>query len=160
MKEIDLPKYVNYIGVFLTLRCNMNCSYCLNKFGKTSKVDELSTDAWIRGLSKIPSRPDLPITLQGGEPTIHPGFCTISSMMRMEGKYLDLLTNGTFNVKEFCDHIHSGVFNRAAKYASVRFSYHTNTNPTAIAMKVFHLQNNGYNVGIWGFDKHQSIEMI
>jgi len=148
-----LPKSLNYIGVFLTFRCNLNCSYCINKFGEfKSDVKELSADDWIRGLSRIETRDDLPITLQGGEPTLHPSFYQIVRELHENGKYLDLLTNGLFDIREFCKEIGSEIFKRKAKYASIRFSFHEKTNPTALALKVWKMQNMNYGVGIWGFD--------
>lgn len=151
MTPIVLPDYCNYVGVFLTLRCNMNCSYCINKYGVTSPADDLSTAGWVEGLSRIQTRQDLPITLSGGEPTLHPGFYDIVDALYIKKKHMDLLTNGTFDLLDFCDRIDPKVFKRDAKYASIRFSYHKDTHPMALATKVWAMRNSGYEVGIWGF---------
>lgn len=156
MKPIILPDNVNYIGVFLTLRCNLKCPYCINKIGEFKVQDELSASDWKKGLSRIRTREDLPITLQGGEPTIHRDFYEI---VNGTWKHMDLLTNGLFDVKEFMKKIPPSTFNRRAKYASIRFSFHEDTNPYALATKVWTLQNNGYNVGIWGLDSNDNSEI-
>lgn len=150
MNEIIVPEHYNYIGVFLTLRCNLNCEYCINHFNKLESVEELSTDSWVEGLSRIRTRQDLPITLQGGEPTIYPGFYKITHELWRRNKHMDLLTNGTFDLREFCSEISPEVFRREAKYASLRFSYHRKTNIQALTMKVWAMQNSGYEIGIWG----------
>jgi len=72
---------------------------------------------------------------------------------------MDLLTNGLFDIREFCYHISPEVFKREAKYASIRFSFHEGTN-FVLADKVWALQNSGYEVGIWGVNHpHGHIKM-
>lgn len=139
---------MNYIGVFLTLNCNMNCSYCINKYDKIVYPKPLSAEQWIKGLSKVETRQDLPLTLQGGEPTIHPEFYKI--VRGLENKHLDLLTNGTFDVEEFAENIPPNAFKRQAKYASIRFSYHSDTDLLGLLYKVNYLKRRGYSVGVWG----------
>lgn len=148
MNKIITPNDYNYIEAYLTLRCNLNCNYCINRFDEFSPPEELSTSGWIDGLSRIETRVDLPITIGGGEPTIHPGFYEIVEALYKKNKYMDLLTNGKFDVREFCDRIEPEVFMRRAKYASIRFSIHEKTDPS-ILEKVWLMQNNGYEVGVW-----------
>lgn len=155
---IKLPPNYNYMGVFLTLRCNLTCDYCINRHGEFDQGVEMDTDDWIKGLSRIETSQGLPITLQGGEPTTHPGFYEIVDALYKQNKHLDLLTNGLFDVREFCQYIGPDVFKREAKYASLRFSFHEMTNATALAMKVWLMQNNGYEVGIWGL-KHPNLQL-
>ena len=157
MEKIILPERINYVGVFLSLRCNLNCPYCLNHQGEFTSTKEMSGADWIKALSRIETREDLPITLQGGEPTIHRSFYKIAS--NLHGKKLDLLTNGKFNVNEFMGHIHSGIFRRKAPYASIRFSHHKGLNDKYLIDKVGQLQSNGYSVGVWGFDINDNTEM-
>ena len=139
---------MNYIAVFLTLNCNMDCSYCINKYDKIVYPKSLSADEWIKGLSKVETRQDLPLTLQGGEPTIHPEFYKIVNGLKE--KHLDLLTNGKFDVKEFAENIPPDAFKRQAKYASLRFSYHSDTDLLGLLYNVNYLKVRGYNVGVWG----------
>ena len=30
LSGVQLPDTLNYVGVFLTLECNLSCSYCMN----------------------------------------------------------------------------------------------------------------------------------
>jgi len=157
MKAIILPKHYNYIGVFLTLRCNVNCVYCINRQGKFEIPDEMSGDQWIEALSRIETREDLPITLQGGEPTMHREFYKIAK--GLFDKKLDLLTNGKFNRQEFMGNIHSGIFKRKAPYASIRFSYHKGLNEEYLCDKLEILQGQGYSIGVWGLDNVDNSDM-
>jgi len=59
----------NYIGVFLTFKCKLGCTYCINRAGTLVPREEISPDAWMKILKPLATREDLPITLQGGEPT-------------------------------------------------------------------------------------------
>ena len=158
MKPISLPSSYNYIGAFLSFRCNMNCSYCINRQGKFKCPPEMPGKDWIAGLSRIATREDLPITLQGGEPTIHKDFYIIANELHKAGKHLDVLTNGEFDENLFMQKINRTVFQRKAKYACIRFSYHDKTNPLKLALKVFKLKDNGYSVGIWGLNHPDMIQ--
>ena len=78
MKPIQIPPEYNYAAVFLTMACNLRCSYCINHFGqKAANRKILSGRDWISGLNRIISRDDLPITFQGGEPALHKDFIYI-----------------------------------------------------------------------------------
>jgi sulfatase maturation enzyme AslB (radical SAM superfamily) len=143
---------LNYIAVFLTLRCNLNCSYCINRQSDFVVPEEMSGKDWIKGLSKIQTRNDLPISLQGGEPTLHRAFFNIANELHNQGKQLDLLTNGMFDEKEFMKRISPDVFKRDAPYASIRFSYHEKTLAWELCRMVNELKINNYSVGIWGID--------
>jgi len=144
-----------YIGAFLTLRCNLNCSYCINRQADFKVPEEMSADDWIKGLGRLVTRNDLPITLCGGEPTQHPEFYKIVKGLR--GRYMDLLTNGLFSTPKFTKEISPDIFKRNAPYASIRFSYHRNTNPSILVSKVRGLMLKGYSVGIWGL-QHPDME--
>ena len=157
MKELLLPPKTNYIAAFLTLRCNLNCGYCINRQGDFSIPQEMNASDWVTGLSRFETRQDLPITIQGGEPTVYQGFYKVANGLHFQHrKYLDLLTNGMFDVRDFCSQIPSSIFKRSARYASIRFSYHSKMSPIALAMKVWELQNRDYEVGIWGLDNNYS----
>lgn len=158
MKPILLPESYNYIGVFLTMKCSLGCEYCINHFGATKVWKELSGEDWIKGLSRIQIREDLPLSLQGGEPTMHKDFYKIAQGLHKGKKQVDLLTNGFFDVREFYQNITSCVFQRQAKYASIRFSFHQNTNLLGLAMKVQSLRLTGYSVGIWGLKHPEMVE--
>ena len=152
MNIIELPEHINYIGAFLTYRCKMGCSYCINKYECLEDVNEMDSTDWIEGLRRFRTKEDLPITLQGGEPTMHPGFYHIAVELNSLNRSLDLLTNGQFHVYEFAKRIPPHIFNRRAHYASIRFSYHEKTSEYDLLTIVEILQKAGYNVGIWGLD--------
>lgn len=149
MTPIKTPKRFNYIGAFLTFRCTYKCPYCINKYGDLKKRKEMSSEEWIRGLSRIQTRDDLPITLSGGEPTCHKGFYEIVEGLRKQK--LDILTNLHFDPKDFTRRVGPSVFDRTAKYASIRVSYHPQQqNALDLVSKVLRMQRAGYDIGVWG----------
>jgi len=150
MKKIELPKHYNYIEAYLTYDCNMSCDYCLNRFYALTCPRPLNTKDWIKVLSRIPATKKLPITLGGGEPTVHPGFYEIVNSIP-DGN-VDLLTNGTFDSDEFMSKIKPSKFDRNAKYASIRVSLHPTTDVGMMLRTVIALNKHGYSVGIWSTD--------
>lgn len=163
MKSIIMPRSYNYIGAFLTFKCTYRCSYCINRFldKKLSMKQSFGKD-WVAGLNRIVSRDDLPVTLQGGEPTCHPDFYYIINNLKKELK-IDILTNIQFNVEEFIRNLKPGRLKRKAPYASIRVSFH----PVAMDMeqtikKVKRLQGAGFSVGIWtvSHPKHKKIMSV
>jgi len=147
----------NYIGVILTFKCRLGCTYCINRAGTLVPRKEITVDEWMKILSPLQTREDLPITLQGGEPTEYPGFYELATRLHEAGKKVDLLTNGEFDVNEFMRMTVPQMFRRSAPYASIRFSFHANTDETLLMWKVMKLQIAGYSVGIWGLD-HPSMK--
>lgn len=164
MKPLIIPETYNYIGAFLTMRCNLACSYCINAFGgKKQYGAEMSGEDWVRGLSRIVTRPDLPISFQGGEPTLHKEFSIIADTVKWNcGRrtYIDLMTNCCFDIKQFMCNVHQNTFNREAPYASIRVSYHPEQMSLGkLLSKVIPLQYEGYNIGIWMVD-HPKYKVI
>ena len=163
MKPIEIPDNYNYIAVFLTLACNFKCSYCINRFDVLVSSNRMLTgDEWIEGLNRIDSRDDLPITLQGGEPSLHPDFVYILQNIKSELN-IDILTNLEFDIEEFMKNVKPGRLERNAPYASIRVSYHPGTMELEyLVQKVLKLQNAGYSIGIWGVlhpEQEHEIEM-
>lgn len=150
---IDLPKDTNYIAAFLTFACQLRCNYCINHHGgDLVKKRRMTGQEWIAALDRLPARPDLPITLQGGEPTVHSDFYEIVSHKPLWGK-LDLLTNFVLDEQEFCRKVPVEVFKRDAPYASIRVSWHTGQNDSLdLLTKVAYLTRLGYSIGIWAVD--------
>ncbi|MFA5098676.1 MAG: radical SAM protein [Candidatus Paceibacterota bacterium] len=152
MKSLLMPESYNYIAVFLTFRCNLSCSFCINNFElqpKCSKWNHLSASEWAVGLNRIISKPDLPITFQGGEPTLHKGFADIVKNIKTELS-IDVLTN-LRDEKVFLDNINPQRLRREAPYASIRVSYHPEQmDLDSLMKKVLCLQNAGFSIGIWG----------
>lgn len=151
MEHIIIPKDYNYIAAFLTLYCNYRCGYCINSFGELRiRGRHLTGEDWVRGLNRIVSCESLPVTLQGGEPSLHGDFFYIINNLKPELD-IDILTNLHFDVDEFIDKVNPQRLKRHASYASIRVSYH----PQAMdfeetlkkALKMFKA---GFSVGIWG----------
>lgn len=161
MRPIGLPARYNYIGAFLTFACNLRCPYCINEFGGPREAGRgMSGADWLRGLNRLRSRADLPVTLQGGEPTLHPDFYEIVNGLRPDLP-LDLLTNLQCDVEEFMRNVSPERIRRGAAYASIRVSYHPQTMPLdPLVDKVRRLQEKGYSVGIWAVEHPDDGEAI
>jgi len=151
LKPIIIPRHYNYIAVFLTLACNLKCSYCINLFGEdgfSKKI--LKGEDLVRGLNRIVSREDLPITLQGGEPSIHRDFIYIINNVRKD-LHMDILTNLQFDPEEFIGKVDPARLKRDSPYASIRVSYHPETMKLEpLVEKTLKLQRAGFSIGIWG----------
>ena len=139
LPKLELPNSLNYIGAFLTMGCNLKCSYCINipdTAQDSKKRDDLfpiqtmrshnglTPDQWIEAFNRIPNSDDLPITLQGGEPTIYYGGRGVGQIFEGVEHYFDLLTNmasisfyKTLNGQEH-------KLQRNAPYPSIRVSWH------------------------------------
>ena len=151
LPQITLPDTYNYIAVFLTLQCTLNCSYCINHFDRISmEQTNLSGDMWLLGLNRLLSRPDLPLTFQGGEPTLHPDFYQIVTGLRSDST-MDLLTNLEIDIHRFMRIISPKRFKRDTPYASIRVSYHPEVMKIEeLTVKVLAFLEQGYHIGIWG----------
>jgi MoaA/NifB/PqqE/SkfB family radical SAM enzyme len=150
LKTILLPETYNYSAAFLTLACNLTCSYCINNFGQSVEAKKhLSGEDWVRGINRIESKNDLPITLQGGEPTLHKDFIYILNNIK-EGLNIDILTNLQFDADEFIEKVDPERIKRDSPYASIRVSYHPEVMELEpLAKKVVKLQDAGFSIGIW-----------
>lgn len=153
MNSIIIPESYNYIAVFLTLKCNLKCSYCINSVGDNNprrrNETRLTGEQWAKTLNRIQSRSDLPITFQGGEPTLHPDFYSIVRNIKSELN-IDLLTNGQYNALDFAKKIPSNRLKRKSPYASIRISFHPEQMELLPTIhKALFLQNMGYSVGVW-----------
>lgn len=153
MTPMVIPSGYNYIGVFLTFSCNLKCSYCINDFeprmNNGIKRGIISGADWVRGLNRIVSRDDLPVTFQGGEPSLHPDFIYIINNLKPRLK-IDILTNLQFDIERFIGAVKPERINRDAPYASLRVSYHPGqTDFDILIAKVVRLSEAGFKVGIW-----------
>jgi len=151
MNDIIIPSTYNYIGVFLTFRCSLHCSYCINNYrSKVKEYTELSAKDWIRGLNRIKTSTDLPITLQGGEPFAHKGIYEIINGIDKHIN-IDILTNIQFPLDKFIANVDPKRLRRDAKYASIRVSFHIeNMDLDDTIKRVTKLLKKGYSIGIWG----------
>jgi len=134
LEPLAPPPTLNYIGVFLTLGCNLNCAYCINDPEQSAgrkalfplQAPEMSPDYWVKALSRLPARPDLPITLQGGEPSLYWRGKGLGGLLAGLSNSFDLLTNLTLPADIFADRLagQQNKLRRAAPYPSIRVSYH------------------------------------
>src|SRR3989344_3317688 len=95
MNKITLPQEYKYIAAFLTMRCNLNCSFCLNASDKSfsrRSFEEIGGGKWVEALNRIEPKPNVPITFCGGEPTVHQDFIYILNNLKPKLE-IDILTN-------------------------------------------------------------------
>lgn len=160
MKQIEIPDSYNYISAFLTFACTFKCHYCINHYNGLHKYKQMPVKDWIAGLNRIQTRPDLPLTLTGGEPTLYKDFYELVYGID-EKTPVDLLTNGDFDVQEFMSEIPADRLKRKAKYASIRFSYHPGyTDAQKLFWDVKTMQDHGYSVGVWAVDTGDEVIKI
>jgi len=134
LPPLQAPSFLNYVGVFLTMDCNLGCSYCINDPEQADRRRELfgrerfalSPDEWIRGLSRLPHRDDLPLTLQGGEPTMYARARGLGELLAGIPHRCDLLTNLVLSPEAFarCLAGQAERLQRDAPYPSIRVSWH------------------------------------
>lgn len=143
--------FINYIAFFLTFNCNLSCDYCVNNHGGSSrKRKEMAVDDWILAANRLSSSDDLPITIQGGEPTLYRDFQRFVREVKT-GIKMDLLTNLTFDVDSFIKNCPSERFRRNAPYASIRATYHPFQNHlNAMIKNTLRLLDCGFSVGLFG----------
>lgn len=137
LPPLTLPESLNYIGLFLTLDCNLNCSYCINdpqQAGRrasifpiqSTDIKSMSPELWAAGLARIPFSPELPITLQGGEPMLYWKGQGLGLLLEQTPHYFDLLTNFAMQPEHFVRNLRGQIkkLQRDAPYPSIRVSYH------------------------------------
>lgn len=154
LKEIKAKPRHNYYAFFLTFACVLNCSYCINAHNLNAKriSTHMSGQDWIKAVNRLVLRDDLPLTLQGGEPTIHKDFYMIVNDAKPDIK-MDLMTNLTFDVDEFVRNVPIWRFTREAPYAAIRVSYHPTQNDIEeIIQKTLKLQSAGFRIGVYGIE--------
>ncbi len=151
LKLVLLPASYNYVGAFLTFRCPYHCSYCINRFHghEIGGYPEMSGSDWITFFSRLETR-DVPVTLQGGEPGLHPDFITIVEEIS-QFQFVDILTNLAFDLNAFAQKIPPQRLNREAPYAPIRVSYHPEQfSLEEITKRILFLQDAGFRVGLYG----------
>lgn len=160
MKELSpirMGSGQNYAAYFLTLACNLRCPYCINIHNggvqqRRANARAMTPEDWIRAANRLVLRDDLPLTLQGGEPTLYKGFYRIVNEVKEEIK-MDLLTNMSFDTEEFIKNVPVRRFTREAPYAAIRVSYHPGQNDIDEVMaKTARLQDAGFRVGIYALE--------
>ena len=156
IKTLKIPDEYKYISAFLTTRCNLRCSYCLNEFDenfqRNQALEEISGEEWVKSLNRLESRPDVPVTFSGGEPFLHRDFIHIINNLKKDLN-IDILTNlqwGEKGMDRFIAEVEPGRIRRNAPYASIRVSYHPEQmDVTKLAENVKKMQNAGFSIGVW-----------
>jgi MoaA/NifB/PqqE/SkfB family radical SAM enzyme len=114
---------------------------------------EVSGDDWLRGLNRIKSRPEVPVSFSGGEPYIHKDFIQILNNLRNDLS-IDILTNlqwGKKGIERFIREVNPARINRDSPYPSMRVSYHPEQmgNGKALVAEVKKFQDAGFKIGIY-----------
>ncbi len=135
LPALTLDPAVNYVGAFLTLGCNLNCSYCINDPGQAGARKqlfplgraEMPPVNWVHALGRLPPGPDRPITLQGGEPTLYWRGRGLGAILEALPHRFDLLTNLTVPAARFAAGLRGqhAKLQRPSPYPSIRVSYHS-----------------------------------
>jgi len=142
---MQLPNSYNYIGLFLTLRCCYNCSYCINW---KHSVKERDSEYWINCFNNLET--NLSVTLSGGEPSLHKGFYEIINGIPQK---VDILTNLSFDVIEFKERVNPNKFNNDQAFAPIRVSFHNEFMEIGeTLLKIRFLINSGFRVGLYCVD--------
>ena len=148
---IEVPARYNYVGVFLTLACNLRCPYCINHHdGHATRRRLMTGQQWLTGLQRICTH--TPLTLQGGEPSLHPDMVDVIRGLSGELE-MDLLTNLQFDIEAFADRVDPRALKRDAPYANIRVSYHPGEMDLLDTVdRVNYLLARGFDVGLFMVD--------
>jgi sulfatase maturation enzyme AslB (radical SAM superfamily) len=131
MNPIIVPKTYDYIGVYLTNKCHLDCFYCITKHNnsgfKEHKIKELTPKQWIEGLNRLQIESDIPVTLQGGEPFMYKGVWKILDECRHK---IDIMTAlpPLVTREKFLELQDLDWNKRKAPYPTIRVSYHPRQN--------------------------------
>jgi hypothetical protein len=130
----------------------MHCDYCINSQGKSKlgKNDIIPGQKWAEALNRINCVENLPITFQGGEPSLHPDFIWIIKNIRQDLN-IDILTNLTFDIDAFIKEIDPRHLSRGAVYPNIRVSYHPEHMDLSQLLKnTLRMQSAGFSIGVYG----------
>ncbi len=125
--KIVVSESYDYIGIYLTNKCHLNCDYCITAhYGsgfQNECIEYLSPVQWIESLNRLVLPADVPITLQGGEPFLYKGIWEILEGLRHK---IDILTAlPPFLTREHFLKLKTLQWNkRKAPYPTIRVSYH------------------------------------
>lgn len=161
LNQVVLPNHYNYIGIFLTLSCNLSCSYCINHLvGLNQRRKHLTGPQWVELINRLEIPGNLPISLQGGEPSVHKDFLYILKNIRKDIN-IDLLTNIQFDLEEFTSNIGPERFERDLPYPAIRVSYHPETMELEETIrKVKFLHERGYSIGVFMVEHPTSLNEV
>jgi len=156
MKKIILQESYSYVSAFLTFRCDLNCSFCVNnassKDFQRNAFIELSGEEWVEALNRIDPPKGIPFSFMGGEPSLHKDFIFILNNIKPEPG-IDIVTNlwwKEHKVNEFIDKVSPEKINNHAPFPSIRVSYHPEQMGEGgkILENTEKLMNAGFDIGI------------
>ncbi len=131
LRAVKIPVDTDYIGIYLTNRCFLSCSYCITNYNEqfinTKGFEELEASDWIEALNRLELPEGIPLTFQGGEPFIYKGIWDILNNIRHKVDILTALppqvTLERFKALKTLD------WNkRSSPYPTIRVSFHKGQN--------------------------------
>ena len=163
--KVCLPLQTDYVGVYLTNRCFLKCSYCLtnihDRFTTQAGGVELDPESWIRGLNRLHFPEGVPLTLQGGEPFLYAGIWQL--LEGVEHK-VDILTALPPNVTVARFRALGSLDwnRRVSPYPTIRVSFHQGQNDFRVLIRrIKELQEEcGLSIGLYHIDHPAYPELI
>lgn len=156
MEKVFLPESYRAISAFLTLRCNLDCSFCLNKksnknFNRT-RFKEISGEEWVTALNRLETKVETPLVISGGEPSLHKDFTYILNNIK-NGLKINLLTNLNWSeekIRKFIREVSPDKIPQFAPYPSIRASYHPEQvkEGELLIKNAMILKKEGFSIGI------------
>jgi MoaA/NifB/PqqE/SkfB family radical SAM enzyme len=158
MEKVNLPNRYDYISAFLTFRCNLDCGFCVNKSSNDSfqrnAYKEISGREWVNILNNIKSKKNIPVSLVGGEPSLHKDFIyIINNLDQRLG--IDIVTNlwwSNDKINEFINKVSPDRINNHSPFPSIRASYHPEqmNEGEKLINNAKRLKSAGFDIGIEG----------
>ena len=99
MEEAKKNNGILNVDIELTRHCNINCKYCYSASGNKLD-DELTLEEIKQVITDAKELGARTVTLNGGEPTIHPHFKEIVEYISSKGMLTQLFTNAIAITKE------------------------------------------------------------
>lgn len=100
----SIREFDNKIRIYPTLKCNLNCPYCVNEQGEVraseSNYEYRSPEEWSFAINRIGKD----VVFTGGEPTLYSGFLDLLTKIDSKIK-ISIYTNLKFKVDEFINKI-------------------------------------------------------
>jgi hypothetical protein len=131
-RNLMLPDSYDYVGVYLTDACFLNCPYCITRhhgadYVRSGVFANLNGCQWVEGLSRLSLPEGTPVTLQGGEPFLYKDIWYILENLSQK---IDIMTAlPPFLTVDHFKRLRSLEWNkRNAPYPTIRVSYHHGQN--------------------------------
>ncbi len=157
-ERVIIPENYDYVGIYLTEKCHLACSYCITKHHNSSfgnnGISSFQPDQWVDGLNRLELPDGVPLTLQGGEPFLYKGIWDILDNVTHK---IDILTAlPPFLSKDDFLKLKSLDWNkRETPYPTIRVSYHKGQNQFKDLVNRVSLLQEVLSIGIYflnGYD--------